>query len=178
MTHDEIADFCADRLKGRGYPLAFSNCTSAIHGEQPDVLGLNAYGRSIVVEVKVSRSDFFADKKKPWRKDGCGMGDTRVYLTPKDLLSPCEIPFGWELWEVHGEKRKVIKVIKGQKKVTKKDSRGLVPWSITAYEYPNMEDGEFNHFKRHGKDKNYREELTWMIKIMRRAQIVTGKLIL
>ena len=31
MSHDDIADWCASRLKRLGYRLAFSNMTSAIH---------------------------------------------------------------------------------------------------------------------------------------------------
>ena len=66
--------------------------------EQPDVLGLTAYGKSIIVEVKVSRADFLADKKKSWRiNPNIAMGDERVYLTPEGLLNVSDIPYGWQL---------------------------------------------------------------------------------
>ena len=168
MTHDDIADFAAQRLNKTGYDFACSNMTSAIHGEQPDVLGINAWGESILIEVKVSRSDFLADKKKPWRNGEVkGIGDFRVYLTPKGLLSPSDIPYGWMLWEVHGKTRPTIKIIKGKDK--KMVSNPYFGGKQTNWNFVNCDLAEFNHFKEHGIGKNYNQELTWMIKIMRRA---------
>ena len=166
LTHDKIADICAKRLRNKGYRFSFSNLTSMTHREQPDVLGIDNYGTSVLVEVKVSRSDFFADKKKLWRTDPTmGMGDYRVYLTPQKLLNPDEIPFGWMLWEIHG-KRNIIKVIKG--KLTKSVKSKKVPWPVTEITYPNTSVDEYLHFVN--KNKNYQDELTWLIKIMSRAQ--------
>ena len=166
LTHDEIGDICAKRLRNKGYKFSFSNLTSMTHGEQPDVLGIDNYGTSVLVEVKVSRSDFLADKKKLWRIDpNMGMGDYRVYLTPQKLLNPDEIPFGWMLWEIHG-KRNIIKVIKG--KLTKSVKSKKVPWPVTEITYPNTSVDEYLHFVN--KNKNYQDELTWLIKIMSRAQ--------
>lgn len=69
MSHDEIAEWASRRIRTMGFPFAFANMTSATHGEQPDVLGMDSWANSILIEVKVSRSDFLADKKKPWRKN-------------------------------------------------------------------------------------------------------------
>ena len=168
MSHDDIADWCALRLRNMDYHFSFSNMTSNNHGEQPDVLGVNMYGESILVEVKVSRSDFLADKKKPWRQEGKGIGDKRVYLTPKGLLKHHEIPYGWQLWEVHGKTKPTLKVIKGHyvKRVSHPEVRA---WTTSVDYYPNSNKLEVGYFARNNKDKSYRQELTWMIVIMRRA---------
>ena len=168
MTHDDIADWCAKRLRTMGYQFSCSNMTSAIHGEQPDVLGIDSFGESILVEVKISRADFFADKKKPWRKNPeMGMGDFRVYLTPKGLLKPDEIPYGWMLWEVHGKTKPVLKVIKGKAKslVINPNFGG----KTAVWDYVNCDVKEYLHFQESYKTKSYRSELSWMIKIMNRA---------
>ena len=68
--------------------------------EQPDVIGWRGW-ESTVVEVKVSRSDFAADRRKPFRQSaGAGMGRRRWYLTPVGLLERSEPPAGWGLAEV------------------------------------------------------------------------------
>lgn len=168
-THDQIADWCATRLRRMGYKIALSNLTSATHGEQPDVLGLTAYGRSIVVEVKVSRSDFHADKKKPWRQDPeLGMGDQRVYLVPQGLLKVEEIPYGWQLWEICGKKRPTLNIVKGKHKV-KIQHPYMRPGNFTTKTVlKNITKDELLHFTP--KEKNYQRELTWLLKIASRAQ--------
>ncbi len=66
--------------------------------EEPDVIGLGGGGFSVLVECKVSRSDFFADRKKPPRQfPEMGMGTRRFYCTPADLVAPAELPEGWGL---------------------------------------------------------------------------------
>jgi hypothetical protein len=167
MTHDEIADFVALRLRKMNYPLSFSNITSANVGEQPDVLGVSLCGESLLAEVKISRSDFLADKKKPWRQPGSGMGDFRVYVTPKGLLKPSEIPYGWMLWEIHGKNKPVIKIIKG-KKMTR-ESNPNVPWTILLPEYLNCDLAEYLHFQQDVRTKHCRSELIITVEIMRRA---------
>ncbi len=71
--------------------------------EVPDAIGWYRRGVSIVVEVKVSRPDFFADQHKPHRADGLGM--RRYYLAPAGLLLPEEVEVfapGWGLLEWTG----------------------------------------------------------------------------
>src|SRR5699024_2495989 len=69
---------------------------SGWNGEVPDAIGFKTefgYRGSIVVEVKTSRADFFADAKKPHRNGSIeGMGNWRYYLCPSDLIKPEEIP--------------------------------------------------------------------------------------
>lgn len=64
--------------------------------EIPDVIGFGSF-MSIVVECKTSRSDFLADKKKPHRIVGKGMGRFRFFLCPEGLIRPDELPERWGL---------------------------------------------------------------------------------
>lgn len=69
--------------------------------EIPDAIGWAKV--CIVVEVKVSRADFFADLKKPHRHpQGTAFGRERWYLTPPGLLGTEEIPAPWGLLEWTG----------------------------------------------------------------------------
>ena len=165
LTHDEIAEVGAAWLKNKGYPLTFCNMRSASHGEQPDVLGLSAYGKTFLMEAKTSRADFHADKKKPWRsKKYQAIGDTRAYITPKGLLKPEEIHYGWWLLEVHGKKKPIIKIIKGiaTEKVKCEHWNGYRQQEVCRHC-----DREESRFFNGSGD---RQPLTWMIKVLRRAQ--------
>lgn len=71
-------------------------------GETPDAIGW-VWNQSILVECKTSRSDFFADQKKPSRHPRArALGCWRFYLTPPGLISVDEIPEGWGLYGVYG----------------------------------------------------------------------------
>ena len=169
FTHDDIADWCAARLKGLGYRFGFSNLTSAIHGEQPDVLGLDSWGNSIVVEVKVSRSDFFADKKKPWRANPeQGMGCFKVYLAPEGLLKVEDIPYGWQLWEVYGKNKPMLRIVKGKAMELVTDPHSSQGNKVKRPVYKNIDLEEYFHFRN--KDKQYNPELSWILKFIGRAE--------
>lgn len=57
--------------------------------EEPDAIGWNHGGGSILVECKTSKSDFNADKWKSGRRTPArfGMGNKRFYLVPRELLN-------------------------------------------------------------------------------------------
>lgn len=164
VTHDEIGEIVRDRLKGKGYDLAFANMIDAGVGEQPDCLGIDNAGFTILIEAKVSRSDFKADQKKPWRKDGNGIGKRRVYVTPVGLLEPKEIPYGWELWEIQDNKRKTIKIVKGMTE-RKVYDKSVAPWPRMEKTYHHMDEIEYNHFS---KTDDYRTVVMMLSKIFRR----------
>lgn len=73
--------------------------------ETPDVIGWNSY-LSVLVEVKASRSDFLAERKKAHRSVR-GMGTRRYYAAPAGMLQPEEIPDGWGLLEI-GERGAIM----------------------------------------------------------------------
>lgn len=82
-------------------------------GETPDAIGFKSR-ETILVECKMSKSDFYADRKKPsrnWRMTEKlktkgfaypALGDWRFYLTYPGLLDGCKLPNGWGWYEVHG----------------------------------------------------------------------------
>ncbi|EBA4459058.1 adenylosuccinate synthase [Salmonella enterica] len=67
-------------------------------------------GCSVLVEVKVSRSDFLRDKHKPHRKSG-GMGDYRYYMCPEGIINISDLPDRWGLLWVN--KRGHVKLVAG-----------------------------------------------------------------
>ena len=83
-----------------GIVLSEQSCAS---GETPDVIGWKGKCRSVLVECKISRGDFLADKEKPFRQSPeLGMGCERFYLTPAGLIAKDELPARWGLLEAKG----------------------------------------------------------------------------
>src|SRR5438477_1925411 len=83
-----------------GVVLSEQSCSS---GETPDAIGWKRASHSVIVECKISRADFLADREKPFRrKPEIGMGCERYYLTLAELLKPDELPSGWGLLELRG----------------------------------------------------------------------------
>jgi hypothetical protein len=59
----------------------------------------------VLVECKVTRGDFLADRAKPWRvKPEQGVGCERFYLAPAGLIRADELSCGWGLLEHRGGK--------------------------------------------------------------------------
>jgi hypothetical protein len=67
----------------------------------PDAIGWKQACHSVLVECKVTRADFLADRAKPFRqKPEKGVGSERFYLTPAGLAKIEELPAGWGLLEL------------------------------------------------------------------------------
>jgi hypothetical protein len=105
MTHKELTDLAVKWLrrpnsaKGHGCLVAASELRSGWNGEIPDAVGFRLNGNgviSVVVEAKVSRSDFLADKNKPHRVAG-GIGNYRYFICPEGVIYPSDLPKGWGL---------------------------------------------------------------------------------
>ena len=95
-SHDELVSRAGRWLRnscGCGAVLEeLVACTR--NGEIPDAVGFRQNG-SILVECKVSRSDFLRDRKKPFRNPRAkGVGNWRFYLAPQGLLNPEDCPEG------------------------------------------------------------------------------------
>jgi hypothetical protein len=76
---------------------------ACVSGEMPDAIGWKKACHSVLVESKVSRADFLADRGKPFRqKPELGVGCERYYLAPRGLIRVDELPSGWGLLEVRG----------------------------------------------------------------------------
>ena len=76
--------------------------------ETPDVFGINC-GNTVLIEVKMSRADFLRDKKKQCRLKSKGVGSTRYYLAPKDLIRIEDLPEKWGLLYYDDGNIKIIK---------------------------------------------------------------------
>lgn len=94
--------------------------------EHPDAMGWKYGTWSIVVECKVSRADFFADRKKPTRAAYEKRPAAHCYyLVPTGLVSPNELPDGWGLLYVDGKRVRVMKAPLPELRVCDRTTRQL-----------------------------------------------------
>jgi hypothetical protein len=104
MTHAQLVEKAVRWLRHYrcGVVLSEQACVS---GEMPDAIGWKRACHSVLVECKVTRADFLADRVKPFRQQPeKGVGSERFYLTPPALVQPAELPAGWGLLECrHGQ---------------------------------------------------------------------------
>jgi len=101
MTHAQLVEKAVRWLRSYrcGVVLSEQACVS---GEMPDAIGWKQACHSVLVECKVARPDFLADRDKPFRrKPEKGVGSERFYLTPPGLIAIDELPPGWGLLEYH-----------------------------------------------------------------------------
>jgi len=108
MTHEKLVTKAVAWLRayGCGVVLSEQSCAS---GETPDAIGWKRGCHSLIVECKITRSDFLADQEKPFRcKPEKAMGCERFYLTPAGLLRLEELPAGWGLLELRGRSVEVV----------------------------------------------------------------------
>ena len=103
MKHDDLTLLGAKWLKQHTKNIIVPNCreiaidlsTATITGEQPDIIGWCSWA-SVLIETKVSRPDFLADKKKSFRiNPNLGVGNFRYYLVPEGLIKENELPDNW-----------------------------------------------------------------------------------
>jgi hypothetical protein len=73
--------------------------------ENPDVIGWSPEAGSVLIECKVTRSDFLRDAGKPVRKNPReGMGQRRYYLCPAEIIQVKDLPPKWGLlWFAKGQ---------------------------------------------------------------------------
>ena len=99
MTHVQLVEKAVRWLRSYrcGVVLSEQACAS---GEMPDAIGWKKACHSVMVECKVTRSDFLVDREKPWRqKPERGVGSERFYLILPGLIKTEELPAGWGLLE-------------------------------------------------------------------------------
>ena len=100
MTHAKLVSLAVAWLRRYrcGVVLSEQACVS---GEMPDAIGWKKACHSVLVECKLSRGDFLADREKPFRqKPELGVGCERYYLAPRNLIRVEELPTGWGLLEI------------------------------------------------------------------------------
>lgn len=73
--------------------------------ENPDVIGWAPGAGSVLIECKLTRSDFLRDAAKMVRKNPrAGMGQRRYYLCPAELIQVKDLPAKWGLlWANRGQ---------------------------------------------------------------------------
>lgn len=117
VSHDRLVEKAANFLKyQKNCRVVLEEFTAGTRGgEIPDVIGWKNR-LSYLVECKTSRSDFFRDKKKNFRKfnpnneywNRYGMGIYRYYFVPDGLIEPDEVPDNWGLVYLEGRSYKEI----------------------------------------------------------------------
>src|SRR5262249_22762218 len=104
MTHAQLVEKAVLWLRSYrcGVVLSEQICLS---GEMPDAIGWKRACHSVVVECKISRADFLADREKPFRKKSdSALGCERFYLAPAGLIASHELAAGWGLLEYRNRK--------------------------------------------------------------------------
>lgn len=108
--HDNLTMLGAKWLKRQGFPVVATEINAAGSREQADVVGFRS-SCSAIIEVKVSRADFLADKNKPERlNDGAGLGVYRFYLCQTGLIQSVELPPKWGL--LYADCGKLVEAVK------------------------------------------------------------------
>ena len=109
MTHSRLVDEAVGWLRSKyrcGIVLSEQSCCS---GETPDAIGWKGRNHSVVIECKISRSDFLADAAKLWRTNPqSALGCERFYLTPPELIVCSELPSGWGLLEIRAREVRLV----------------------------------------------------------------------
>jgi hypothetical protein len=109
MTHAVLVRKAVEWLRRYRCGVVLSE-QACISGEMPDAIGWKRACHSVLVECKVSRPDFLADREKSFRKKPeLGVGSERFYLAPRGLIHPDEIPAGWGLLEHHDRSIRVVR---------------------------------------------------------------------
>jgi hypothetical protein len=109
MTHAQLVEKAVRWLRAYrcGVVLSEQACAS---GEMPDAIGWKRASHSVLVECKISRADFLADREKPWRqKPEGGVGCERFYLSPGGMVRSEEVPAGWGLLELRNRGVEMVK---------------------------------------------------------------------
>jgi hypothetical protein len=100
MTHAQLVQKAVAWLRRYRCGVILSEQACA-NGEMPDAIGWKRPCHSVLIECKISRGDFLADREKPFRqKPHLGLGCERFYLASAGLIREQELPQGWGLLEL------------------------------------------------------------------------------
>lgn len=103
-THRNLCEKGGKWLKKHSQNILVPNCQivaielfTQVEKEMPDIIGWCSWC-SVMIEVKVQRSDFLHDFKKSFRQNCTdGVGEFRFYLCPENLIKEEDIPDNWGL---------------------------------------------------------------------------------
>jgi len=109
MTHPQLVQKAVAWLRSYRCGVVLSE-QACISGEMPDAIGWKRACHSVIIECKITRSDFLIDREKPFRqKPELGLGCERFYLTAATMLRAEELPLGWGLLECHNRKISMVR---------------------------------------------------------------------
>jgi hypothetical protein len=109
MTHAKLVSIAVRWLRRYRCGVVLSE-QACVNGEMPDAIGWKKACHSVLVESKVSRGDFLADRGKPFRLNPeIGVGSERYYLASRGMIRTEELPAGWGLLEVCGREVERVK---------------------------------------------------------------------
>jgi hypothetical protein len=108
MTHTQLVEKAVRWLRWYRCGIVLSE-QACLSGEMPDSIGWKQACHSVLVECKITRADFLADRAKPFRqKPEKGVGSERFYLTPPGLVRLQELPAGWGLLELRRGRAEMV----------------------------------------------------------------------
>jgi hypothetical protein len=117
MTHTELTSKASKWLNKHDENIIVPNCptittelkTATTFGEIPDIIGWCSHA-SVLIEVKVSRSDFLKDRKKKFRKfPELGVGELRYYCCEPGIINIDDLPKKWGLLIYFDNKILIVK---------------------------------------------------------------------
>lgn len=107
MTHAELIRLARNWLwalpptdERRRVAVVGTEISSPHAAESPDVFGIANDGTSFLIECKVSRADFLADRNKEHRSAERLLGTYRWFCGVSGIIEPHELPKGWGLIQV------------------------------------------------------------------------------
>ena len=124
-------------------PVVLANFVSS-SWEVPDAIGW-CYGGSvsILVECKVSRADFFADAKKPFRqRPQSGMGIYRYFFAPPNILSVSDLPPLWGLIEQRGRSVDIIRLAERHREFHRVHEMKMLWSALRRVQLQNKQDSK------------------------------------
>lgn len=109
LTHADVVERAVRWLRGKHQcRTVFAEMVTSLP-ITPDAIGWY-FNWSVLIEAKVSRSDFRADRSKPIHATpDLYPGQERWYLTPPGLVRPDEVPDEWGLAECGKRSVRVVK---------------------------------------------------------------------
>ena len=162
MNHSDLCVRAEKWLKSQGCGVTGKEVVSGCL-QQPDAIGFKHWGyESLLVECKVSRADFMADRNKCHQAHPVfSVGTYRWYMTPEGLLNIKDLPEGWGLLEVKKDRVKIVKgsLARNKGKWDSEQKTIVITWQHPA--------GRAHRFK----DKNRTGETAILFALLRKAQI-------
>ncbi|WP_228203256.1 adenylosuccinate synthase [Acinetobacter sp. CFCC 10889] len=162
LNHRKLCEIGARFLKrpesANGHGCHFAIVEPSCYGENPDVFGVRHgfNGATFLLEAKMSRSDFLADKKKPHRMNPeTGIGKYRYFICPNGLIKPEELPEKWGL--IYVRPKGICKVIAGVLAVPR--IKYYSEWSKTNKSHLDHKAVEENFKTLAFNERNFQNEM-------------------